>query len=318
MANFYLGGGKPEQAQPLYRKILDPRLKAPPGAVAAARRSLALSLGSSADSQGFLEAIALIDQNLRDEGGLIEDQRLKALMQASRPGRRREAIATFEELARQSPPSPEEKYLLAQLQVAVRDTGKARTLLLGLAAEDSGNPRYLAALALVLLTRGEVEEAQPWVAKLEQAAPRSFTAVELRARLLQKEGKGPEAVAALEACARSEPNDAGPASALLEELGEPAAAERLLREAVARSKNPQAVLVLARFLGRRGRAKDALDLCENAWKTCPPEAVSHTCVVVLDAAKAGDDQHGGLSDGSRRQSTRPRTTPCSCSTWPTS
>jgi len=287
---FYAMGGKPEQAQPLFRKILDPRLKAPPGAVAAARRSLALSLGSSADSQAFLEAMALIEQNLRDENGLLEDQRLKALMQASRPGRRREAIATFEVLARQSPPSPEEKYLLAQLHLAVQDTEKARGLLLGLAAEDSRNPRYMAALVRVLLTRGEVEEAQQWVAKLAQAAPRSFTAVELRARLLQKEGRGPEAVAALETRARIEPNDDGPAAALLEELGEPAAAERLLREAVARSKNPQANLVLARFLGRRGRAREALELCENAWKTCPPEAVSRTCLVVLDTAKAADDQ----------------------------
>jgi tetratricopeptide (TPR) repeat protein len=287
---FYAAGGKPEQAQPLFRKILDPRLKAPPGAVAAARRNLALSLASSADSQAFVEAIALIEQNLRDQNGLLEDQRLKALIQASRPGRRREAIAAFEALARQSPPSPEEKYLLAQLYLSVRDTDKARGLLLGLAADDSRNVRYMAALVRVLLTRGEVAEAQEWVTKVAQAAPLSFTALELKARLLQKVGRGSEAVAALEARARSEPNDDGPAAALLEEFGEPTAAERLLREAVARSKNPQANLVLARFLARQGRAGEALELCENAWKTCPAEAVSRTCLVVLDTAKAGDDQ----------------------------
>jgi tetratricopeptide (TPR) repeat protein len=292
VAMFYLTSGRSPDAQPWFRKILDPNLKATPEARVTARRGLALSLSTDPnhDARQFLEAMALVDQNLREEGNNVEDQRLKALLLATRRGRRREAIATFEDLARRSAPTAGEKFLLAQLHAANRETAEARGLLLGLVADDGANPSYLAALARVLLTRGEVEEAQPWIARLEQAAPRSFAAVELRARLLQKEGKGPEAVALLDRHVQGQPDDAGPAVDLLEGMGETADAERLLRAAVARSKNPQAVLALARFLGRRGHAGEALDLCENAWKTCPPEAVSNACLFVLDAARAGDDQ----------------------------
>ncbi|AGA29620.1 tetratricopeptide repeat protein [Singulisphaera acidiphila] len=289
VANFYLGGQQPEQAQALLRKVLAPQLKAPQEVLASARRSLALSLANG-DSQSFLEATSLLDKNIAEEGGLIEDQRFKALLLASRPGHRREAIADYEALAQRSTPTPLEKYQLAQLHAAGRDWSKAQDLLLGLVSVDGEKPDYLYSLTRVLLARDDVDQARPWVAKLEQVAPQSLQVVELKARLLQKEGKGPEAVAVLEARAQSDRNEVGVIATLLEELGETSAAERLTREFVEQSKDPKAVLVLALFLGRHGRAHEALDICEGAWKTCPPVMVSNTALRILHSTKADGEE----------------------------
>lgn len=289
VANFYLGTQRPEQAQILLRKALDPKFKAPTGVVASARRSLALSLASG-DSQSFLEATSLLDKNIAEEGGLIEDQRFKALLLASRPGHRREAIAKYEELAKRSTPSPIEKYQLAQLYAAGRDWSKARDLLLSLVSADADNPDYLYSLARVLLSRGDLDQARPWVAKLEQLAPKGLQALELKARLLHKDGKRSEAVAALEARTLSDQNEVLAVASLLEELGETAAAERLTRKFVEQSKDPKAVLVLALFLGRHGRAPEALDLCESAWKTCPPLLVSNSALRIVHSAKVDGEQ----------------------------
>ncbi|SIO55099.1 Tetratricopeptide repeat-containing protein [Singulisphaera sp. GP187] len=289
VANFYLATQRPENAQTLLRKVLDPQLKAPQQIVASARRSLALSLANG-DSESFLEAASLLDKNIAEEGGLIEDQRFKALLLASRPGHRREAIAKYEELAQRSTPSPLEKYQLAQLHAAGRDWSKARDLLLSLVSVDAENPDYLYSLSRVLLARGDLDQARPWITKLEKATPESLQVVELKARLLHKDGKGTEAVAALEARAASDPNDGLAIASLLEELNETAAAERLTRKFVDQSKDPKAVLVLALFLGRHGRDREALDLCEGAWKTCPPVMVSNAALRILHAAKADDEQ----------------------------
>jgi tetratricopeptide (TPR) repeat protein len=40
-----------------------------------------------------------------------------------------------------------------------------------------------------------------------------------------------------------------------------------------RSKGPERGLVLARHLGANGKIEEALELCERAWQTCPPERV---------------------------------------------
>lgn len=289
LANFYLGTQKPDQAKILLKKVIDPDLKAPQAVVASARRSMALSLANG-DSQSFMEATSLLDKNILEEGGLLEDQRLKALLLASRPGHRREAIAKFEELAQQSAPTPIEKYQLAQLHAAGREWSKARDLLLGLVAGDPDQPDYLYSLARVLLASGDVERARTWIAKLEQVAPGKLQGVELKARLLQQDGKGPEAVAALEARAKSERDEVLPVASLLEELGEPAAAERLTREFVSQSKDPNAVLVLALLLGRHGRVDEALDLCESALKTSPPIMVSNAALRILHSGKADEAQ----------------------------
>jgi tetratricopeptide (TPR) repeat protein len=91
---------------------------------------------------------------------------------------------------------------------------------------------------------------------------------------------------------------------LLEEFGEKEAAGALYQKAVDHARQPETVLVLARYLGRQGQAGKALDLCQQAWKTCPPDAVAAACLAVLSSSAAGPEQmsrvEGWLQDLSRR------------------
>ena len=71
---------------------------------------------------------------------------------------------------------------------------------------------------------------------------------------------------------------------MLEQWGEDAEAEPLYRQAAETSKRPGAVFDLALFLARHKRGKEALDLCEQAWRTGRPEdrIVSFKAYVVED------------------------------------
>ena len=58
---------------------------------------------------------------------------------------------------------------------------------------------------------------------------------------------------------------------LAEELGQIDLAERLLRQAVPQADRAQNRLTLAAFLGRHGRVKEGVDLCEPLWRRRPTQ-----------------------------------------------
>src|SRR5262245_30521124 len=64
-------------------------------------------------------------------------------------------------------------------------------------------------------------------------------------------------------------------------------AEAMYRKFVAESKKPEAVLVLAEYFGRGNRTDEALELCDQAWKTSPPALVAASSLAILYAAKDG-------------------------------
>jgi tetratricopeptide (TPR) repeat protein len=69
-----------------------------------------------------------------------------------------------------------------------------------------------------------------------------------------------------------------------------AAAEDVYRAFVSQSKRPEGTLELAGFLSRRNRVTEALDLCEAAWATCPPDQVAATIVAILYTVKKDENQ----------------------------
>src|SRR5262249_30624213 len=61
-------------------------------------------------------------------------------------------------------------------------------------------------------------------------------------------------------------------------------AEKLYRQAAQESTAPDAMLVVAAFLGRHRRLREALDLCDPLWATSKrPEAVAQVATVALYA-----------------------------------
>jgi tetratricopeptide (TPR) repeat protein len=289
-AVFALRTNRPPDAEAHLRRLLQ---KGKGDDAAWARRLLAVLLAVGRNYQQSREALAML--GLEDErtpgaapGASAADRRAQAMVLAaqSNPARRRQAIGILEELGRAQPLQPDEQLLLAQLYESVGQWARAREQLLSLLANHGDEPKYLAHYASRLLSRGDVEGAHPWVARLEEMEPKTFRTLRLKALTLKGESRSAEAVPFLTALAREQAALALPVAGVLEELGEFGAAEPLYRQYAARSGEPRASLALALFLGRRQRAREALDVCEGARKTCPPAVLAQACLLVVSQARA--------------------------------
>lgn len=256
---------------------------------AEARRKLALIAASAGGNEAALKALKLIDVNLIDRPDSVEDRRLKALFSAMRPGGQRAAIRQFEELARALPPTTDEKFILGGLYEATGDWPNARGSYRAALATQSENPSYQAVLARGLILHGELAEARSLLDGLERQLPNSPAAIELRALLLIAEGQGARADQIVKDYTRDKEQLLPVFASLLERGKRFESAEDLYRSFASKSGQPEATLVLAEYLGRRGKTAEALDLCEVAWRTCPPGAVGLACVTVLFASAASDE-----------------------------
>jgi tetratricopeptide (TPR) repeat protein len=76
----------------------------------------------------------------------------------------------------------------------------------------------------------------------------------------------------------------------LEEVGQAAAAEPFYRRFARAAPAPEGSLQLAQYLGRRGQMKEALELCETAWKSGNLANVANASLVVLHSAPATEEQ----------------------------
>ena len=290
-ADFYLRINDVPEAERCLRKVIALGVK-DAAAAGWAKAVLAVVLASHGDYQSSREALALVGlvAEKRDDGPAagLEQERARAVVLALQPGRKqiREAIDILERLATRQPLSPEDQFLLVQLYERAGDAGKARDRMLPL-VQSGGNARYLAHYIDRLLREARTTEAALWLPDLEKLQPASLQTASLKARFLKAGGQTAEAVALLKR--QAEGKDAVTAvrvAALVEDLGEDAAAEDLYKRYAAEPKQPDRMLVLARYYGRHRRVGQALDLCESAWATCPPEVVGEASVGVLHDAAA--------------------------------
>jgi tetratricopeptide (TPR) repeat protein len=297
-AFFDLRHGRAEEGKRRLRRILDLDARSPEAA--AARRVIWMVEATEGDYHKTEALIASMGaggpEGRRDEESL-EDLRARVLllyMQGRRQDRQ-EAARLLEGLRQREPLTPVEQFLLARLYDTLGDWGKAKAEALSLLGKKGDDLNVQAFYALALLRHGETDEAAAWLARMErlpEAARRdSFALPEVKARLLAARGKGAEAAELLAAHVEGHPSHAGDAAALLDQLRQPTAAEKMYRKLVAQSKTPEAAgLLFAQFLGRQKRVGEALELCEKAWAKVPPEAVAQACAVVLYTGAADDRQ----------------------------
>jgi cellulose synthase operon protein C len=290
-ASFAIATGIAREAETNLRAIISLKSKAPAD-VDWARRLLAILLASSGNRRESLEAFELL--GLADEGASylptadepIDEIRAKAKVLSLRESRgaRLAAIRSLQWIVDREPPSADDQYLLAQLYEAEANWPKAHEQLQSLLAGNAQNPLYVAHSTMILLRQGAIDEAQVWLEKLEKLEPKALRTLDLKARLLGARGRAAEALSSLESLVRTQADQAGYVAKLLEELGQIPAAEKFYRVYASQKLKPEAVLVLAGFLGRQKRLAEAIDLCESAWGSCPPEAVAVTTVAVLFSA----------------------------------
>src|SRR5207302_9940268 len=106
-----------QKAVPLLRKLLDPALAAPEEMTAWARRRLAMELAAAGGEPGYREAVELVGGPGKT-GGSLAERRARALVLATRPPGRREALRLLEDSLAQGPLAAEEQLRLARLHDA--------------------------------------------------------------------------------------------------------------------------------------------------------------------------------------------------------
>ncbi len=86
--------------------------------------------------------------------------------------------------------------------------------------------------------------------------------------------------------------------------GQLAAAESIIRRMLEISHRPEDVLMLISNVARQGRIDEALNLCQKAWKNCPPESVGGVCVGVVRTGNVSKSQMELANPNCWRRSTR--------------
>ncbi len=279
-ADFFLRLGKPRDAEPILRRLLDGKLGADEADVTAARRGLALVLARSGDPRRLPEALQLVGLALDDAGNLADaampaapDAQLaqaRVLAALGSHALRARAIDRMEQLhARQLLPIEDQYQLARLLHLHGPDPAnwqKARAVLKGIQASRPNDPRYVAFHTNLLLLHKEVPEAENLIAHLEQIEkdrnlPRGVLgSVELRARALELRGKELQAVTLLQDFAAQK--DAPPARTLL----------------------------LASLHARIGNYADAIDLCDQVRALGYREEAYGAAIGMLRAGKPAEAQ----------------------------
>ncbi len=295
-ADFFLRTGKPPLAEEQLERIATGRLQAGENAVIAARRKLAPLLAAHGNFADLERAIDLVDDNLAATGASVVDRHLKAVLLASHPRRtrRKEAVQIFEDIFdRRWSPTPQDRFLLAQLYSAEGDWPKAAGQLELLADSPQTEPRYLAAYVEALLRLEQPAQAEPPLARLETAAPNEFPTVRLRAEALLERGQVDQAIRLLrkylEQSGSESPDEATRlelVAAYLQDLarrlnaaGEANLASRLLAEAEAIrrayvDRYPAQEILIASILEQQGRLDEAVRLVDQAHNRAEPAAIA--------------------------------------------
>lgn len=279
-----------------------------------ARRMQAVAIQQRGGQANLLAALALVEENLLADSTSLQDQRLKAILLSSHPGRpeRQQAARTLENLLRgQASAANADRLLLANVYESLGDWTSASRHLRILAAAQRPEPAALEALLRGLLDRGQLREMAGPLARLEELAPASPAAIRLRIEWLARNGQYDEAMARIQAFRDRpvEPSANAPSRdqetiALLESLGDSLHAlektpqaeefagkiETLFRELV--DKHPEEMLALAVWLTRQKRVGEALDLTEKSWQDAKLVRVQKT-LMELQTATAQDGRQAG-------------------------
>jgi len=297
LVNFYERSRQLGKAEPYLRRLLEPQTHATGPDMEMARRALAIILASSDDYGKFQEGLKLLEQNAKDGALSIQDQHAQAKIYAKRQYHWRKAIEIFEQLQNQ----PGGLLLDEQLALAglyefygSSEWAKAKRIYTNVMAANANDPTIIHHCARSLLRHHETEGMQNWLSRLEKLdGPQSTRVLEIRVRLLKAQNKLEEGARLLQDYGERKDASLDIAAALLEEFGKPGAALELYRKLVKESGRADSVLLLAAFLGRLGLPvyiQEALDLCDKAWNTCPPEKVAHVAIGVLSGIKAPSAQ----------------------------
>jgi tetratricopeptide (TPR) repeat protein len=324
LVEFLIRTGRGKEAAAQLETILDSKN---PGEVknaeelSWARRTLArLWVLSEGGYQQVVKALALVEPIARaaetvgqSEGTRIPADDLRVLAEVYEAQRtsasHKRAREILETLVARSADTPQDRFTLATIYSKDGDWSKARVHFQTLLAQIensrdpavvSRRPDYLARYILELLKSHQagkdqqaLNDARDLIDQLSRLRPDPLIMLELEARLHKALGQVDQAVALI----RSMADQAGASENMLwglarlaEKLERLDLAEELLRRLVSRSDQAVHRVKLIEFLGRAGKAKDAVDLCEGLWRKAdnPSGLVPTALITVLSPAGKRD------------------------------
>jgi len=277
-----------------------------------ARRMLALTLASGTDPKRLKEALSLVEP--RDEPAQAganatedpDDLRIltRVLEAQGTPEHRARAVKLLQSLVTQNIATAEDRFRLARLMDTGGDWPGARELYRELIARTDNvrdletlnrRPIYLSHFANALLRHHQpgddqnLAEVDVVIGKLKRLQPNTLEVLALEVERLRLQNQLEKVDELLQSFA-SRPDLTLGAHAKIAEtaeaLGRFELAEKLCQGIVNRWPDlPQAKVALIAFLARRGRVKDALDLCEPLWKAGrEPETLARLSFGALVAA----------------------------------
>jgi tetratricopeptide (TPR) repeat protein len=187
LAALYLRTDQPSRAEAVLIALLGPRVLVPEEEQPAWRRRLALAITVPGQAKDRVDqALALLEMNRRQDGDTPADRRVRALVRATRPGERAEALRELERLPGGPASTPQERLHLPRLYEQAGDWPRARQQYQALLAGDPDNTAWLALFIEALTRAGQKAEALRWLAELEKREPRSPRTGRLRTQLGQK------------------------------------------------------------------------------------------------------------------------------------
>jgi tetratricopeptide (TPR) repeat protein len=181
-ADFFRRNDRPDQADPLLRKLLEPVVAAPGNFVARARRQLAVD---RAFARSYDDAMGILEANRAAGANAIADERARALVMASQPKLRADAVMRVQKTLPVAPRSAEEQFWLVKVYDLAGDDDSARRERNTLFTSYDVQPYYLAYFVRHLLQREDLPEAQACLDRLKRLEPRHPRTGELE-RLLEK------------------------------------------------------------------------------------------------------------------------------------
>jgi tetratricopeptide (TPR) repeat protein len=295
-ADFLMMEGKMREAQEAWTRVIKLGTAKPDEKIYA-ENMLLICLALDPDYATARSAVVRL--GLDQEGVTAAEstisKRTKAVVLSLRrdPKSKLNAIELFE--SEEANLTDNDRFLLAQWYFQVnkaRDGQSTMTSLLSRPPADR-NPLYLSFFSGWLLAQRDFREAEKWIAKLEKIEPMSLRTIELKVQFYVKQDNLTKAHTLVMEQAKK-PNAKLQLLALIAEgAGLYSDAETLIKEYIKverEKKTPDLDLYLAGFYARRGRLKDALDVCETAWRTntSSPDKLGQLCIEALSTTPQVD------------------------------
>ncbi|MBA3315028.1 MAG: tetratricopeptide repeat protein [Planctomycetota bacterium] len=311
-ADFFFRTGQLAEANAQLEYLLDPKNKVPEFDVTWARRGRALTTAAGGRYEDVRQALSMLRGQSQSQEEATKDLRaqLAVLSSQSTLPDRRDRIALLEQIQSRDSLSDAEKLHLASLYSQTDAWARAREVYQGLLEKNSGNSVVLSEYIAGALKHEKADaklaaSVQPRLDQLRTLEPQTIRTAITAARFENAFGRSDAAAKILtdhaermtaadsadgETVTAQERVEVRMAADAAEDLKLFTAADLLFAAVAEHAERPEDALVLATYLGRRGRYSEGLDVCERYVAKALPDATAVTAVNVISTGPVPAEQ----------------------------